>query len=97
MSARTMVAGTSTTNRTGASGGELLLEPVPGGDEPPSLRPGGKSPVKAEMDALANVRAEIRNLETGGRPRERGVHHLRHADLAPAPRCRYGFSRSRRP
>ena len=34
-----MVAGTSTTNRTGASGGGLLLEPVPGGDEPPSLRP----------------------------------------------------------
>src|SRR5712691_7925820 len=31
--------GISTTNRTGASGGELLLEPVPGGDEPPSLRP----------------------------------------------------------
>src|SRR5437879_12741125 len=39
MSALTMVAGTSTTNRTGASGDGLLLEPVLGGDEPPSLRP----------------------------------------------------------
>src|SRR5260370_38680640 len=34
-----MVAGTSTTNRTGASGGALLLAAVSGGDEPPSLRP----------------------------------------------------------
>ncbi len=43
-----MVAGTSTTNRTGASGGELLLEPVPGGDEPPSLRPGESPPSKPQ-------------------------------------------------
>src|SRR6266567_9003611 len=42
----------------------------PGWRRAPFLAPGGKSSVKAAMDALANVRAEICNLETGGRQRE---------------------------
>src|SRR5712691_3203943 len=35
------------------------------------------------MDALANLRAEIRGVETGGRESQRGVHDQSDADLAP--------------
>src|SRR5713101_5909062 len=88
MSARTMVAGTSTTNRTGASGGELLLEPVPGGDEPPSLRPGESPPSKPQWMRWRTFERKYAIWRRVVDSANGEFTICANADLAQAPRCR---------